>query len=387
MRNAATARVRAWRSAALLGLSLLWLGAALPARAADIYRILGIPVDATAESAVAAREIAVAEGEREGLARLMRRLTSPVDHASLPSVAGLPVERFVNSYEVAEEKVGPTRYVATLNVSYVAAEVQAFLRDAGIPFVTRRSDPILVVPVEETPEGPVAWVETSPWRTAWYEALDQATVAVLALPLADLADVAAAPAPALAAGDRAALDALIQRYGTERLVVAQARPERAADTGQLVRVAVTARKADAWDPPLLEQVVEAAPGETEAQTLARAAGLVVAAVEDDWKRGTLVRSSAVSSVVAAVPLADLAGWVQIRSQLAGLPEVRPLQVESLSRTGARVAIGHDGDLGQLVTALERVGLSLAEENDGWHLRPAVGPVGLPVPPSASPPTP
>jgi hypothetical protein len=130
------------------------------------------------------------------------------------------------------------------------------------------------------------------------------------------------------------------------------------------------------------------PDEPEAETLARAAGRVVAAIEDDWKRETLVPLDALSSVTAAVPLADLADWVQVRERLAGLREVRSLQLVSLSQTQARVAIGHAGDLGELAVALERVGLSLAEENGGWLLRPATaGRAAAPALPLALPATP
>lgn len=383
MRNEATACSWPWRRWALAAL-LLALGlAAGPAHAADMYRVMGVPVDATAESAVAAREQAIAEGEREGLRRLLRRLTAPADHARLPRVEDLPLDRFVNSYEIASERVGPTQYIATLNISYLAEETQELLRGQGLSFVTRRSEPILVVPVEETASGPVAWLETSTWRAAWYDALEQATVTVLTMPLADLADVADAPPTALLSGDQSALDALGARYGAAEVIVAIARLERDQD-GKLERVAVTARPSDDWSRPILRQVVEPAAGEEEPATLARAVGLVVAAIEDDWKRRTLVPLDALSTVVAAVPLAGLSGWVQVRNELASLREVRSLRLESFSRAGARVAIGYEGEFPELLTALEGVGLTLAQEVDGWHLRPATGPEEPLAPPPALP---
>lgn len=385
MRNAAPAWSKLLlRGVVLVALTLCAVAAASPAGAADIYRILGVDVDAEAESAVAARELAIARGEREGLVRLMQRLTSPEDHGRLPSVEGIAIEPFVASYEIARERVGSTRYLATLNVSYVAAAVQGLLDANGFSFVSRRSEPILVVPLEVTEAGPVSWLEPSPWRTAWYDALETATIVVLALPLADLADVASAPPEALQAGDRAAADALAARYGTQRVVVATARLERSPETNALARVEVAARRPDAWGEPLIQESVVPLPDEPEAETLARAAGRVIAAIEDDWKRETLVPLDALSSLTAVVPLADLAGWVQVRDQLERLREVRSLQLVSLSQSQARVLIGHAGDIGELTAALGRVGLALVEESDGWHLRPAVGPAALPVLPSALP---
>jgi hypothetical protein len=389
MRNEASARFRSWRDAAvplLVLAAILLLGRTPAAHSADLYRVQGVPVDATAESAVAAREMAIAAGEREGLVRLMRRLTSPEDAGSLPDVSRLAVDRYVNSYEIAQEKLGPARYLGTLNISYVAAEVQALLRSANVPFVTRRSDPILVVPVEQTAEGPTAWLEAGAWRAAWDENLGQATVSVLALPLGDLADVAAAPPAALVAGDKAATDALAARYSTRTAVVAMARLERVADTGKLERIELDARRADAWNQPLLQTVVEVLPAEEEDAALSGAVGRVIAAIEDDWKRQTLVRAEPVSTVTVAVPLVDLAGWVQIRRELTGLPEVRSVQVESFGQTDARVTLAFVGEFEQLAAAVERVGLSLAQENDGWHLRPAGGPAAFQAPLSVLPAT-
>jgi hypothetical protein len=316
----------------------------------------------------------------------MRRLTSPEDAGSLPDVSRLAVDRYVNSYEIAQEKLGPTRYLGTLNISYVAAEVQALLRSAGVPFVTRRSDPILVVPVEQSPEGPVAWLEAGAWRAAWDKGIGEATVTVLALPLGDLADVAAAPPAALVAGDKAATDALAARYGTKTLVVAMAGLERAADTGKLGRIELDVRRADAWNQPLVKTVVEVPPAEEEGAALSAAVGRVIAAIEDDWKRQTLVRAEPLSAVTVAVPLVDLAGWVQIRRQLTALPEVRSVQVDAFGQTDARVTLAFVGGLEQLMAAVERVGLSLAQENDGWHLRPAGGPAAYQTPSSVLPAT-
>src|SRR5690349_12403160 len=169
-------------------LLLLWTLSV--AHAADAYRIDGIPVDATGDSGVAARNAAITSGQRDGLVRLMRRLTSPADHGRLPDVSALPIESYVNSFEIAEERVGPNQYLGVINVSYVADAVRSLLSAAGIPFVTRRSDPILVVPLSIVAGQPVAWDESSPWRAAWLESVDAATVINLALPLGDLADIA-----------------------------------------------------------------------------------------------------------------------------------------------------------------------------------------------------
>ena len=384
MRNEACSGPWWWRAAILAAAILAWSG---QLQAADMYRILGVPVDATAESGVAAREQATAAGQRAGLTRLMQRLTSPTAHGRLPDVSAVPIERYVNSFEIAQEKVGPNRYLGTLNINYVVAEVQSLLNRAGIPHVQRRSDPILVVPVELSDGAPAAWDESSVWRAAWYEGIEQATVTVLALPLGDLGDIAAAPADSLMAGDQVALDALASRYGTESVVVAAARIERAPDTGKPARIDLTVHRAGAWGTPLLATTLAVGPEEDEPAALSRAIGQVVTAIEDDWKRRTAGHIEPVTRLAVAVPLADLAGWVQIRRELTGLQEVRSLGIDSFTQAEARVTIDYQGDLEGLIAAVGRSGLSLAEESDGWRLRAAGGLVDYSVPAAVPPATP
>jgi hypothetical protein len=364
MRNEARTGIW-WRQAALALLALGCLAA--PAAAADLYRIQGVPVDAAAESGVAAREQAIAQGQREGLTRLMQRLTSPADHTRLPDVAGVPIERYVNSFEIAEEKVGPNQYVGVLNVSYIASQVQGLLGSTGVPYLTRRSDPILVVPVTVAGGSAESWAETSPWRDAWFAATEESALVVLALPLGDLADIAGAPAESLMAGDPAVLESLGVRYGATTVIIATA---SAADPALAGPVDIVLRRADDWMQPIFRTRIDTRAATDPVAALKPAVDQAIAAIEDDWKLRTAAQAARVSTVEATVPLADLAGWVQIRRDLTALPEVRWVTVDSFTQNRAQVTIGHLGDIERLSGAVGRIGLSLAEETEGWLLRPA-----------------
>lgn len=154
---------------------------------------------------------------------------------------------------------------------------------------------------------------------------------------------------------------------------------RAADPNLDGRVEVDLRRADDWVVPVFQTTVETEPGADPAVALDRAVEQAVPAIEDDWKRRTAAEASQVTTLSASVPLADLAGWVQIKHDLDGLPEVRWIRVDSFTQTRAQITIGYLGDTERLVTSVAQVGLSLAEETDGWRLRPADGLAVFPVP--------
>ncbi|MFO1049701.1 MAG: DUF2066 domain-containing protein [Geminicoccaceae bacterium] len=381
MRNLARQGLE-WVAVACALAALLWLPA--PARAADIYRIDSVAVDATGDSGVAARDAALAAGQREGLVRLMQRLTSPADHGRLPDVAGVPIEQYVNSFEIAQERVGPNQYLGVINVSYVAGRVRGLLSSAGIPFVTRRSDPILVVPLTVVAGRPDVWAETSAWRSAWLAGIDSATVINVTLPLGDLADIAAATPEALAAGDPATLETLATRYGALTTVVATA---TAAEPDLSGAVAVELRTSDDWGKPIFEHTVEMPPGTDPGEVLKPVVADAIVAIENDWKQRTAQQAAAVSTIDATVPLAGLGSWVQIKRELNDLPEIRYVSVESFTQSRAKVTIGHLGDLERLKAAVARAGLALSEETDGWQLLPAAAlaePSVIPLEPAATP---
>ena len=139
------------------------------------------------------------------------------------------------------------------------------------------------------------------------------------------------------------------------------------------------RRADDWTVPIFQTSVESEPGADPAVALDSAVAQALPAIEDDWKRRTAAEASQVTTLSATVPLADLAGWVQIRRDLDGLPEVRWIRVDAFTQSRAQITIGYLGDTERLVTSVAQVGLSLAEETDGWRLRPADGLAVFPAP--------
>lgn len=344
-------------------------------RAQDWWTETGIPVDVTAENAVTAREKGIEAGQREGLRRLLERLVPPDQRARVPSVQSLPIARYVRSYEIAEEKVAPNRWLATLNVAFDPEEVSALLSGRGLAVVEPATPPaILVVPAERRGGELLLWAREEAWWQAWEKLAATERVLRLVLPLGDLADLSTLPPPAVEAGDRTALDRLAAHYGADDAVVVILEPEPKADPAAAPRALrfLAGNGALRGDPAPLTS------GANVGEPYEEAAKAAVARLVETWRRSGLVRSDRLADLAVAVPLADLAGWVQIRRELESLPEIREVRVVSIGRARAEVVLRHAGDLDRLREALARRGLVLAEEGGGWQLRVAG------VPPAAAP---
>jgi hypothetical protein len=368
----AGAMLRGWLARA--GLLATLAVAALPA-AADPYRAEMIPVDAEAEDAVAARERAIAQGQRDGLITVMRRLTSAT---ALPDVATVDLDRIVVSHEIADEQLGATRYVGHINVSYDRAEVERLLREAGLPYVVAPPGPVLVVPALDAAGGYDLWSDANPWRAAWLTTPPPPGLLELIVPLGDIADLTMFTADDLARGNGEALGRLAQRYdASAAYVVTATLGSGVAGTGP-VRLQVLG-------PGLNSVAVDEVMVETGGNLMETAVGRAATAIEAGWKRENVVRANQVAVLAVEVPLVDLRGWVQIRDGLEGLPWVRRLRIDELGRRRAALTIEYIGDFPRLEGALADLGLGLTQENGGWRLLPAGGvnatvvPSGPPVP--------
>lgn len=351
------------RLANALAFALLML-TALPALAADPYLVRDIKVDVTAANAVAARDEAMMRAQREGLTRLMQRLTADAAPGSLPNVGSLDIDQFVRSIDVQEEQLAATRYIATLAVSYDADAIDELLQRTSAPVVLGSSKPLLVVPAVDSGNGVEVWGD-NPWLQAW-RAGDVGTGLVdVRVPNNDPLDEATLPSAAVAAADEAALQRLAERYGAEAAVLLVARPEGVIEAPRAVDVRLL-RSWD-WDATDIDQRVVAS-GEEGAY--AAAARRVATRLEQGWKRDNVVRLDRLESLSVRVLLAGLRDWVQIRRGMEGLSEIRETRIERLSQTEATLTIRYVGSRSQLLRALSRQGLRLSEELDGWRLQRA-----------------
>jgi Uncharacterized protein conserved in bacteria (DUF2066) len=355
--------------ACLLAWWPLTLARAQPA--SDVFQVSGIAVDATAADAVAAREQALLQGQIEGLRRLLRRLTPVAEHDRLPAVGAAEIQRYVQNFEITDERVAADRYLAQLNVGYDPTAVRGLLQGQAFSYAETASEPLVVLPVYQVPGGPRLWPEDNPWWQAWAEHLDPERLLRLVLPLGDLEDMATVSADAAAAGDAAALETLARRYGTDDVLVIVATPRGGATA--------TAGGASA-SAPVLEldvrrggiqgnppETFEGGPGETLEDLMAAAVTGIQDTLDERWKEANLLRYDQAASMLVDIPIERLADWVEISRGMEGLTEIVGIEVAAFAQENVRAQIRYLGDQLRLEEALGRIGLGLSREGESWRL--------------------
>jgi hypothetical protein len=347
----------------------LGLLAVAPVGAAEgeIFTVAGVPVDATADTAAAAREVALAEGQRRALDILLRRLTLREDHGRLPQPADAHVAELVKALEIANERTSAVRYLAELTVRFNPEGVRSLLRLEGVNFAETVRKPVLVLPVYRIAGTPLLWDEPNPWRHAWAARPPVGGLVPLILPIGDLPDIADLSAEEALRGDVDRLDAIARRYDVDGAIVAIA--ELGLDGASRLPVLTVAARhhgGDAFAAAAGERRMVGA--ETLDALLPQAVQAVVDDIEEAWKRDNLLRFDLQGTIEVLVPVGGIEEWVEVRRRLRQVPAIRHARLRSLTRNRAALALSYVGEARQLAVALGQQDLELEERFPAWVLR-------------------
>ena len=346
-----------------------------PARAqqADVYTVIGVPVDATDVNAAAAREDARKDGEKRAYRMLLERLTLDADHARLPPPTDRSLDDLVSGFEVANERTSGVRYLANYTFHFNADAVRSLLRNAQIPYCETPSKPLVLLPVFEGGAVPALWDDPNPWRDAWTANTPPAGLVPLILPEGDLQDIQAIDGPSAVKGDPARLQAISSRYNGADVLVADA-SLKADVAPHTLAVTVTRYSSDNTLPPQTStKTLTAAPDESDNDLLAAGVAATVDAVEEGWKEANILDYTKTGTITVRVPATDLASFVDVENRLAGIPAISKSALVALNRAQATLSIQYFGDPAQLRTALAQRDLELDGQDPNFVLERAQSP--------------
>lgn len=389
----------------LLGAVAMRAGPA-PAQESDAAYSATVKVDATADTAAAAREMARIDGQRRALAAVIERLSGASEPAKPPKLDDKAITDMVVSFEVANEHMSAVRYVADYTFHFRQSKVRRLVRvvetspaDSGgksppdknpldksppdkspgdnsgkspaegvsKPSVESANRAVVVLPVYQDASNLVLWDDPNAWRMAWSQRPAGSAPGRLVLPLGDAGDLAAIDAEKAGSGKSEALTAITQRNRGSEAVVALATARRQGDKLAGLDVSVKRyRSGRLVDTQAIS--FEADPGESEADLLKRAAESTAAEIESGAKRNAGPRSDQPASLAVTVPITSLGEWVQVRDRLASVSAIRKIDLLSLTRQEARIEVKYVGSQDQLKSSLAGVNLDLGGGDPIWRIQ-------------------
>jgi hypothetical protein len=132
----------------------------MPIASTGDFEISGIKVETTGKNADEARKKGWEEAQRLAWSALWAR-----NHGGAgSSMSDSSLNGIVSAIVVEEEQLGPRRYIATLGVVFDRARAGQLL---GVRGITRRSAPLLVLPVIWDGGAPIVFEQRNAWQDAW----------------------------------------------------------------------------------------------------------------------------------------------------------------------------------------------------------------------------
>ncbi|CAN5139008.1 hypothetical protein BH10PSE12_BH10PSE12_31870 [soil metagenome] len=125
------------------------------------FEVSGVKVDVAGPNAEAARYGGWRQAQRTAWRMLWTRTNGG---AAIPMLSDSQLETMVSGIEIEYEQAGPTRYIATLGVSFDRARTGQLLGVSGSEI---RSPPLLVIPVLWQGGAAVSYESINEWQKAW----------------------------------------------------------------------------------------------------------------------------------------------------------------------------------------------------------------------------
>ena len=178
---------------------------------------------------------------------MVDRLSGSSDNPKLAKLDDKAITDMVESFEVANERMSPVRYIADYTFHFRSSKLRRLVRVAetppaeggGKPAVSEGSTkpavpesgskPTVVLPVYKDSTRTALWDDPNPWREAWAQRSGDAGAVRVTVPLGDASDLAAIDAGRAESGKSDALAAIAQRNGGDDAIVALATARRQGD--------------------------------------------------------------------------------------------------------------------------------------------------------------
>ncbi len=352
------------------GTALLLIVATLalsPARADDQQDPYSatVKVDATADSAAAARTIARTDGQRHALDDVVERLSGSTDLSKLPKLDDQAITDLVASFEVAGEKMSTVRYLADYTFHFRPPKIRQLLRAANIAVAANPTKPVVVVPVYRDADQLTLWDDPNPWREAWGQVSMPSGPTKLALLLGGVGDLTAIDAEQARSGDSQALTEIAQHNGADEALVAVASTRRQGDRLAGIDVSIKRYRLGQLSDSRSDSI-DAQPGESSTDFLKRSVAVVVADIE----HGKSPATDKVANLSATIPISSLGDWIELRRRLTAVPGIHAVDLVSLNRHQVKIVIKFSGNSDQLKSTLAEANLNLEGSDPDWRLVPS-----------------
>ena len=343
----------------------------------ELFTVSDIWVYKTDSDPSQARDIAIAEGEIRAFPILLRRLTLASDQARLPNLLPNDILAMVTGFEVDDERVSSTRYVARLTVSFNPLAVRTLLEANGLVLAEASHRPILLLPIMISAQdidalnnlgatdssteidSKISWFDdNNPWRRAWLTARQKGVMQKWVVARADMANFPPNLAE-LSKKNEVIFRNAVVRGGYQGFTIVVLEPTQdPANYGLSLIQNGERRKL----PPLIVEE-----NQSYEDVVHRALSLVSQALDENWKRETLLEARDRAEMAMLTNITSLEDWLKLQQIMSDIPQIRTITPQEISLGQSVILLNFVGGVASLRTAFMQRGVDMFDLPEGMTL--------------------
>ncbi len=326
--------------ATLLGFTFLLLSPL--AHAADPFTVAGVPVDASADTAINAQIAATEQGQMRAASLLIDRLTLATERAgsALPPMTIETARSLIRGQQIGNEKRSANRYLGDITVAFNPRRVKKYIESSGLTMITSQSRPRLIIPIlnGEPADADNAW--TQAWARNVYA---HALTPIISNPEA----AASISAQDAISGDLEALKIAAKAAGVNQVLVARA--TGGAPTYQVYLTDIA-----------IDTGIKRNAGTVIANDPLSAADKAVETLEFSWKNASVHIAANAQTMIVSVLYNSHEDWMRLQEAINTSAQITDARLDALTKDGAIMTLTV-GDFSRLANELSYKGVKV--END------------------------
>tara|TARA_R110002124_G_scaffold64985_2_gene178026 strand:+ start:859960 stop:861066 length:1107 start_codon:yes stop_codon:yes gene_type:complete len=330
-----------------------------PLQAADnVFIVQDVKTEATAKSAVVAREIAFKRALEKSFALLTRRMVDSEQQKEMTQPSSDDIANMVLDFEITSEKSSNTSYRATYTIRYNKDNIRDFFASQSVNYTDVSGQRLLVLPFIQIQNQTALWNEQNPFLKGWQDATTNTdTLTQIIVPINDLQDMMDIKDHEALTYDVEKIKRMVSRYNAKEAVIIIASPQAGLANLRTSPVNLYIYKTDKGRPEYINTITVKPSNRKD--IVQNSIVQVKRFLQEEWKRKNSVSPQEQSRLYNIVVRYDnIDQWQASKNLLEQNIGKNNITIKSLRLNEATLQIDYNGSVERLNLSLSRKGFSL-----------------------------
>lgn len=331
----------------------------------DVFVVQDIKAEATAKSAVAAREIAFNKALARSFKLLTARLVSQEQKDSMSMPSSEEISDMVLDFEITSEKSSRTSYRATYTIRYNKQDIRNYFGQQQVTYTDISGQSLLVLPFLQVGNQTILWSAQNPFLKGWQDSLNQKnTLTKIVVPINDLQDMIDIKDNEALTYKKENIARMISRYHAKEAVILIASPANGIENLQTSPLNIYIYKTHNSYPEYIE-TLEIRPS-SRSDIVEKSIKETKRFLQDEWKRQhSTTPSDGLKAYNVVVRFPTIDQWVKTKTVLERNIGKESIALKSLRTKEATLQINFAGNINSLDLSLRRAGYGLRPVGAGY----------------------